>query len=60
MTRESFLILLGVLVALSPFLGLPLTWLAVLLPLLGLITLGIGYTLRARLPRREPDSAALR
>ena len=47
MSRESMLILLGILVVLSPFLGLPLSMLAWLLPFLGLVILGIGISLRA-------------
>lgn len=51
MSRESLLILLGVLVALSPFLGIPLSLLAWILPVLGLVTLGIGVSLRAERTR---------
>jgi hypothetical protein len=46
MTRESFLILLGVLVALSPFSGFPLSWLAWILPILGILIVGVSITLR--------------
>ncbi len=51
MSRESMLILLGILVMLSPFLGLPLSLLAWLLPFLGLVTLGIGISLRTERTR---------
>ena len=46
MTRESVLILLSVLLALSPFLGLPYSWLMVLVPVLALCVLGIAIMLR--------------
>lgn len=48
MSRETALIVLGVLVALSPYLGLPLSILGIVLPILGLVILGIGVTLRMR------------
>ena len=46
MSREATLILVGILVAISPFSGLPRSWLAVILPFLGLVTIGIGYAMR--------------
>jgi hypothetical protein len=46
MSRESVLVLLGVIVALSPFLGIPTTWLAIILPLLGVAVAVIGASLR--------------
>lgn len=46
MTRESVLITLGVIIALSPYLGLPLSVLSILLPVLGLIVLVIGVMMR--------------
>lgn len=52
MSRESTLVLFGTLIILAPFSGLPLSWLQWLLPALGIIIAGIGYTLRAR--RRRP------
>lgn len=48
MSRESVLILLGILVMLSPFLGIPLPWLSVLLPVLGLSVVVIGITYRGK------------
>jgi len=53
MTRAHLLILLGLLVILAPFSGLPSSWLDVVLPLLGLTTLLIGYTLR---PAKRKES----
>lgn len=49
MAREVTLIILGVLVALSPYLGLPVRALAVLLPVLGLIIAVLGLIARTRL-----------
>ncbi len=46
MSKEGTLITLGVLVAISPFLGLPLSWLSFFLPVMGTITLFIGYLIR--------------
>jgi ABC-type xylose transport system permease subunit len=46
MSRSSTLITLGILIALSPFLGLPHAWLVIVLPVLGFLTLLIGYLLR--------------
>ena len=48
MSRESLLVLIGILVVLSPFVGLPLTWLAVLVPVLGGMVALIGVTLVSR------------
>ncbi len=53
MSRETLLIALGVLIILSPYLGFPYSWLMVLLPVLGLATLGIAITLRLRRRARE-------
>lgn len=46
MSRPQLLILIGILVALSPFVGFPLSWLTWALPVLGLATLVIGISLR--------------
>ena len=46
MTRESVLIILGVIIAASPYLGLPRSILGILLPILGLIVLAIGVMMR--------------
>jgi uncharacterized membrane protein len=54
MSRENFLILLGVLVLLSPFAGLPMTWLAWILPILGIFILIVGFTLRRS--RKQPEN----
>ncbi len=62
MSHEGTLILLGILVVLTPFLGLPYSWLMVIIPLLGLLVLGFAILLRARglaeVPvHREEESA---
>ena len=48
MSRESLLILVGILVALSPFVGLPLVWLAFVTPFLGAVVVLIGFSLVSR------------
>jgi hypothetical protein len=48
MSRENVLVLLALIVALTPFLGIPLAWLSILLPILALLIAGIAYSLRAR------------
>lgn len=57
------LIILGALVFVAPFSGLPMAILTWILPLLGLIGIGIGVSYRTRLPRaalnHEADPAAL-
>ena len=49
--------ILGILVALSPYLGLPLSTLAVILPVLGLAIAAIGLSLKMR--ERERGSAVV-
>ncbi len=53
MTRESFLILLGALVVAAPFAGLPLSWLAGALPIIGLLIILIGVWQRRDRQIRE-------
>ncbi len=48
MARSSILILLGALVVLTPYLGLPYSWLMALLPILGVCVILIGITLRSK------------
>ena len=48
MKRESILIILGVIILLAPFSGLPQAWLEFLLPALGLFVGGVGFSLRSR------------
>ena len=51
MNRESVLIILGILIAFSPYSGLPLSILAFVLPVLGLLVAAIGMTMRIRRKR---------
>lgn len=53
MSRESTLVLLATLVAITPFSGLPLAWLTWLLPILGISLAAISISLRARRRRAE-------
>ena len=48
MTRESVLILLGIFVTITLFIGLPLWLLKWILPFVGLVIIFIGYTLRRK------------
>jgi hypothetical protein len=61
MTRAHLLILLGTLVILAPFSGLPSSWLDIVLPLLGLAILIVGYTFRPQpkpIPRADSDTVS--
>ncbi|MEA2701833.1 MAG: hypothetical protein QOE22_542 [Candidatus Parcubacteria bacterium] len=46
MNRENVLIVLGVLIGISPYLGVPLSMLGIVLPVLGLLVIAIGLMLR--------------
>jgi hypothetical protein len=48
MSRETTLIILALLTILSPFVGLPYSWLMVVVPLLGVGVLALGIILRIR------------
>lgn len=48
MSRSLMLIVLGALIAVSPFSGLPMRILAFILPVLGLIAVAIGVSYRRR------------
>lgn len=58
MSRERALMLLGILVLVSPFVGLPLAILTWILPLLGGLVLGIGasYSMRRRNMQRAQQA----
>ena len=65
MSRERLLMLLGTLVLVSPFIGLPLSVLTWVLPVLGGLVLGIGasYAMRKRASQLRaqeiiPDASA--
>lgn len=51
MTRESILSIIGVLIALSPWSGLPLAWLSWFLLPAGVLVAVIAFTLRPRSQR---------
>ncbi|HEV7121512.1 MAG TPA: hypothetical protein VGN56_01645 [Candidatus Paceibacterota bacterium] len=57
MSRERLLMLLGILVLVSPFVGLPLSLLAWVLPVLGGLVLGIGasYAMRKRMQHAQQN-----
>lgn len=59
MSRESLLIVIGVLVLVSPFLGLPGSVLAVIHAALGALTLSIGIWLRRERPQAHEASPSL-
>ncbi len=48
MSSESTLILLGILVVITPYSGVPTFWYAYILPTLGIIIIGIGFLFRSR------------
>ena len=48
MSRESLLIILGLVVAVALFIGLPLLWLSILFPFCGLVIAFVGFTLTRR------------
>lgn len=58
MHRESSLIALGALIFVSPFLGLPYSWLMFILPVLGLVVVAIAISLRMRRRARAPQMPA--
>ncbi len=51
MSRESILILLGLLIMALPFVGLPLLWLSIGYPIIGALVALIGVTLVRRKKR---------
>lgn len=48
MSHESTIFLLGILIALTPFLGLPYSWLMVIVPVLSVLTALFAILARAR------------
>jgi TRAP-type C4-dicarboxylate transport system permease small subunit len=46
MSRDTILLVLAVVIAVSPFAGLPIAWLSYILPVVGLIILIIGISQR--------------
>ena len=57
MSRNSTLILLGILTILTPFSGLPIAIRSLLLVMFGVCVFGIGLTLRAREVRNAHSPA---
>jgi energy-converting hydrogenase Eha subunit C len=47
MSRASILIVVGLLTMLVSFIGLPLAWVRVVLPVLGLFIIVVGFLMRA-------------
>jgi hypothetical protein len=58
MSREKILMVLGVLVFISPWSGLPLSWLLWILSVIGLAVVAIGFTLRTRTRAELPPPPA--
>ncbi len=57
MSAESTLIFAGILVILTPFLGLPSEWYGYIFSILGIVITGIGIMFRARkIPQRTSES----
>lgn len=52
MSRHTVLIILGVLIALTPYSGVPLSTLSIALPLLGLAVIVVGIVERAERKRK--------
>jgi hypothetical protein len=48
MSREPILILLGTLIAISPFVGMHPSWFTFFLPIVGLLIAVIGFTLNQK------------
>ncbi len=55
MSLSRILIALGILIALAPFLGIPLSMLRWVLPFIGVVVMFIGYTLRA--PKKKDSES---
>ncbi len=51
MSREGIIMTLGLLTAVSPFIGLPYSWLMWMLPVLGLVSFALALTLRVKRQR---------
>lgn len=56
MQKRTVLVVIGIIIALSPFAGLPYSALMWLLPILGIITAVLAYPFRAR-PRAVASDA---
>ena len=56
MTLDTLIMLLGVFVAVLPFLGVPNNWDSVLLLIAGVIIIMLGITVRRRMNHKSPRS----
>lgn len=55
MSKRTTLILLGLLIVITPFVGLPYSYLMWVLPILGLLVAYLGYSRRSiRMPAEDP------
>ncbi len=52
MSREPILILLGILLGISPFVGMPPSWSTFFLPVMGVLVAFIGFTLHQKRKQR--------
>ncbi len=59
MSRDRFLVLIGILIALAPFSGLPYAWLDWLLPALGVCAVIVGASYRRERGRTAAPTPAL-
>lgn len=57
MTKEGLLITLGVLTTVSPFVGLPSSWLSYILPVFGLGAAVVAYAMLRARKAAPPGSA---
>ena len=53
MSRASVLVLVGFLVILIAFMGIPLSWLRILYPILGFVVVTVGFVMRSERIARE-------
>lgn len=52
MSREPILIVLGILLSISPFVGMPPSWFMYFLPVMGALVALIGFTLHQKRKQR--------
>ncbi len=56
MSSESTLILFGLFVAITPYSGIPTFWYAYILPVFGIVIIGIGFLFRSRRVSSQNDA----
>ncbi len=56
MSSESTLILFGLLVVITPYSGVPTFWYTYILPILGIVIIGIGFLFRSRRIASQNDT----